>query len=132
MTWNSSSHSNWPLLRVQLWGRWYCNQSWWQLSVKKQLNFLGYYRKPLLKLSVINMVSPCCMFCPLPSCERGFNDSFSPTNFSKRSPAGKPLDCITRHRRWQVESCNWELLHTLRIVKCYCMASFQKQSTSLP
>lgn len=93
--------------------------------------FLVYHWKLLLKLSAVNMVSSCCTFCPLP-CKKDFSDYFSSTNFPKRIPAGKLLDYITRHSRWQAESCNWELLQTLRRVKCYCTISFQKQSTSLP
>lgn len=93
--------------------------------------FLVDHWKLLLKLSAVNMVSPCCTFCPLPF-KKDFSDSFSCTNFPKRIPTGKLLDCVTRHSRWQAESFNRELLHTLRRVKRYWMASFQKQSTSLP
>lgn len=93
--------------------------------------FLVYHWKLLLKLSAVNMVSSCCTFSPLP-CKKDFSDFFSSTNFPKRIPAGKLLDYITRDSRWQAESCNWELLQTLRRVKCYCTITFQKQSTSLP
>lgn len=104
--------------------------SWWQPSAKKHLDFSYLSLETSGKAICCKHGLPCCTFCPL-SCKKDFSDSSS-TNFLKRIPTGKLLDCITRHSRWQAENCNWELYQEeLNVTVWHCFKSRAQVSLKL-